>query len=93
MGINFGQQSVDLLSELGGRQRERVNGAFHALEQIDAHKVNQAFFTVNLFEYPFACAHGFIVTTGVFGLFGFAHEFQRRITRQGQSSDGFVDVF
>ena len=45
-----------------------MNGAFHTLEQVYPHKVDKAFFAVDLFENSFTTTYGFVVTPCVFVL-------------------------
>ena len=68
-------QPLNSICKLVGSNTERMNGTFHALEQINSHQMYQALFTIYLLEYTFTCTHGFIVSAGIFFLFVIANEF------------------
>ena len=49
-GIESRQQRVDAIELPTHRERKGMDRAFHALEQIDAHELNEAFFAIHLAE-------------------------------------------
>ena len=80
--VDLIQQRIYLGKHLGRGERKGVNGAFHPLKQVNANEVDQALFSVNLLEYPFAALEFMIITASVFGLFVDTHVFHGRVKSQ-----------
>ena len=90
--LDFVEQGIDLCQQGFDGEPKGVDRAFHTLEQIDPHQVNQALFAVCLLEYALTAFDLHVVFAAVFFALVHAHVFERRICAQVQTADGAVDV-
>ena len=86
------QRGVHVLELPAHGQAEGPDRAFHALEQVHPHQVNQALFAVDLAEDAFAAPDGGAVLLVVGGELAFLHVAQRRVAGQLQAPDLQVDL-
>ena len=90
MLFNDGQGILYPLGDLLHRQHKGMDGAFHALQEIDPHQLNQLIFTVSLTEYTAPVCDSHIVAIFVGATLLRAHIAERSIKPQRQTVDHLV---
>ena len=92
MGVDLGEQGLDVSELALDGQRERSDRAFHPLQDIHAQQVNEAFLAVYLAEETLAAANFGAVFLVVSRLLVREYIAKRRIGAEGQAADFVVDL-